>query len=345
MAIPTSGAISFDTIQTEFGGTNPISLNEYYAGGSFVQAGASGTNGAVPSSGAISMNQFYGTFKPAPPGQQAFITEGCYTWVAPTGVTSVSVVTVGASRGDASTGYGTAGAGLGYKNNYSVTPGSSYNVKVGTPNSNTTNMTSYFVSDAVVAGRGPTIYIASRYLCGGTYVGDGGGNGGNAYTGCAFNAASASGGGAGGYSGNGGSSKGNGDTGNSGAGGGGGAAGSFRTQYNGGGGGGGVGILGQGSNGAGGVPTVGGAGQTSTSSGGGGGSGGQAGGSASVTLDCGGGASPPFSGSAKGGDYGGGGGRNNCGFGGITLGGGKGAVRIIWPGCARTFPSTRTANE
>jgi hypothetical protein len=25
--------------------------------------------------------------------------------------------------------------------------------------------------------------------------------------------------------------------------------------------------------------------------------------------------------------------------------GGGGAVRIIWPGCARSFPSTRTTNE
>jgi hypothetical protein len=25
--------------------------------------------------------------------------------------------------------------------------------------------------------------------------------------------------------------------------------------------------------------------------------------------------------------------------------GARGAVRIIWPGCARSFPSTRTANE
>jgi hypothetical protein len=24
---------------------------------------------------------------------------------------------------------------------------------------------------------------------------------------------------------------------------------------------------------------------------------------------------------------------------------GTGAVRIIWPGCARSYPSTRTANE
>jgi hypothetical protein len=30
MALPSSGAISFSQIQTEFGGTNPISLSEYY---------------------------------------------------------------------------------------------------------------------------------------------------------------------------------------------------------------------------------------------------------------------------------------------------------------------------
>lgn len=61
MPIPSSGAISLDTIQTEFGGSNPISLSEYYAGGSYVPAGTSGTNGAVPSSGEISFSIFYGT--------------------------------------------------------------------------------------------------------------------------------------------------------------------------------------------------------------------------------------------------------------------------------------------
>ena len=48
-------------IQTEFGGSNPISLSEYYAGGSYVPAGTSGTYGAVPSSGTISIRNFYGT--------------------------------------------------------------------------------------------------------------------------------------------------------------------------------------------------------------------------------------------------------------------------------------------
>jgi hypothetical protein len=61
MTLPTSGPLSLSDIQTEFGGSNPISLSEYYAGGGLVPAGTSGTYGAVPSSGAISLQNFYGT--------------------------------------------------------------------------------------------------------------------------------------------------------------------------------------------------------------------------------------------------------------------------------------------
>jgi hypothetical protein len=61
MSIPSSGPLNLTTIQTEFGGTNPIGLNEYYAGGAYVPAGTTGTYGAVPSSGAISIRNFYGT--------------------------------------------------------------------------------------------------------------------------------------------------------------------------------------------------------------------------------------------------------------------------------------------
>jgi len=61
VALPTSGTLTLADIQTEFGGSNPIGLSEYYAGGSYVPAGTSGTNGAVPSSGTISVSNFYGT--------------------------------------------------------------------------------------------------------------------------------------------------------------------------------------------------------------------------------------------------------------------------------------------
>ena len=49
MTLQASGAISFTDIQTEFGDVNPISLSEYYA----LATG-------LPSSGAISLNAFYG---------------------------------------------------------------------------------------------------------------------------------------------------------------------------------------------------------------------------------------------------------------------------------------------
>ena len=48
-----------------------------------------------------------------PPGQQAYTTAGTYSWVAPAGVTKVSVVAVGGGSGNNTTGGG--GGGLGYK--------------------------------------------------------------------------------------------------------------------------------------------------------------------------------------------------------------------------------------
>ena len=63
MTVKSSGSLAFSEIQAEFGGSNPISLSEYYAGGLYVTAGTTGINGAVPSSGAISVSKFYGTQK------------------------------------------------------------------------------------------------------------------------------------------------------------------------------------------------------------------------------------------------------------------------------------------
>lgn len=61
MALPSSGPLTLSAIQTEFGGSSPTSLTEYYAGGGLVPSGTSGTNGPVPSSGAIRIQNFYGT--------------------------------------------------------------------------------------------------------------------------------------------------------------------------------------------------------------------------------------------------------------------------------------------
>lgn len=58
MALQTSGAISLLNIATEFGGTAPHSLSEYYRGGGLVPNTPANTN--VPTSGVISLSNFYG---------------------------------------------------------------------------------------------------------------------------------------------------------------------------------------------------------------------------------------------------------------------------------------------
>ena len=61
MTLPTSGPISMTYVRSEFGGDPQSALGEYYAGGPYVPAGTSGTYGAVPSTGQISLRDFYGT--------------------------------------------------------------------------------------------------------------------------------------------------------------------------------------------------------------------------------------------------------------------------------------------
>lgn len=259
-------------------------------------------------------------------GCQSYTTAGTYTWVAPSGVTSVSVVAIGGgASGYLCTPQG--GGGLGYKNNYSVTPGGSYTVVVGasggTGMAGSPGNPSYFCSTSVVRGGGG---IGNSGAGTGTYTGDGGGNGGR-YAG-----------GAGGYSGNGGSS------GTSGAGGAGGG-GKTRTYCSGcifylvgGPGGGGVGLFGEGSSGTG-SNICGLYGLT--------GAGGGSGGASSNAV-------PNSFGSINGttgGAYGGGGGAAGYTYNfatctqtfGPTRDGGVGAVRIVWPGATRTFPSTDVA--
>ena len=102
-------------------------------------------------------------------GQVAFTTPGSFSWTAPAGVTSVSVVAVGGGGegGEANTcdAAGGGGGGLGWKNAIAVAPGTNYSVVVGAGGSMlSTNVydqdgdsggNSYFISISVVAGHGP----------------------------------------------------------------------------------------------------------------------------------------------------------------------------------------------
>jgi|TARA_B100001093_G_scaffold472087_1_gene494879 hypothetical protein len=71
MTTPT-GAISFANLQSEFGGSNPISLSEYYSGGSLL--GAPLNN--VASSGAINMNSLRNVDKRSGSGNQVNVRSG-----------------------------------------------------------------------------------------------------------------------------------------------------------------------------------------------------------------------------------------------------------------------------
>lgn len=261
-------------------------------------------------------------------GSQLFTSTGTYTWVAPAGVTSVSVLTIGKGGNGGNSGfvcgYGNAGGGgggggaLAYKNNISVTPGNSYTIKFCCGYS-------CFATNTVRASHGNNGIdfcaggggLAANSTGDAKYSGGTGGSGTYQFPTKGF---SGGGGGAAGYSGAGGKG-GNGQTGGtggcSGSGGGGGGGGSATATNTVSGGGGGVGVLGEGSSGGGGGASLpGGNGSSGTS-----------------------GAS-----NKDGGTYGGGGGGKSFDVAGTSGTGGAGSVRIIWPGSTRSFPSTNAGN-
>ena len=280
-------------------------------------------------------------------GCSVYTTPGTYTFKAPAGVTYVSALFIGAGgTGGPQARYicccigcyvyiggrGGSGGGVGWANAYPTTPGNNYSVKVGSPGSGcdygsvgTSSFTPY-VAPKQTQSTGGSWNGGAGYNCAGMGHGGifGAGGRGPNYSG----GITLGGGGGGGAAAcalqyNGGGAGGSGDTGNGGratsgssgvyggAGGGGGGCGSVNR----GGGGGGTGLYGVGSSGSGG----------------------------GVNGGVGGGGSGGNSGSAgNGGAYGGGG----AGDGGTYYSssghgtGGGGAVRIVWPGNTRSWPST-----
>ena len=263
-----------------------------------------------------------------PRGESTYTIPGTFSWVCPAGVTSVSVVCVGAGGCPIprNGGYSSAGGGaLAWANNITVTPGTSYSIVVGDVAPDAPWDTSIPSGSSSAFGRiagggysGAISYGGNGGSPSGTVgTSQGGGNGGKGGDGN-----TSGGGGAGGYSGDGGlggslynNAQGMQMAGSNGAGGGGGGG------YNGGGGG--VGLNGQGSNGVGqlinnNLLATGGSGGASPIGGGGN--------NTSITDIF----------SRHGGRYGGGASRNAT----SQFPGGQGAVRIVWPGNTRSFPST-----
>ena len=125
MAIPSTGSISMSDIQTEFGGSNPISLSEYYAGGGQTPAGTTGNNGTVPSSGAIDMGDFRGStnavYMDADGGTET--TSGDYKFHKFNSSGTFSVNTVGNPAGSNTIDYIIVAGGAGSSHPGNWTPG------------------------------------------------------------------------------------------------------------------------------------------------------------------------------------------------------------------------------
>lgn len=272
-----------------------------------------------------------------------------FSFVVPSGVTSISAVVVGPG-GPYQGAYEWSGLGgaLVYGNDMAVTPGETLSIdfRYGV------NRSDWFTK----LRRGATeLLYAGQYTNRGGTEADGGGNGGYANIGdYGYGWMSGGAGGAGGYTGSGGAG-GNGSlgingaqlSGKAGAGGGGGGGANNTTNLWGGytsaaGGGGGVGLLGQGANGAGGPYNN----WNYGPEGGGGGSGGEGGGAGGVEplYDCCGNIidRPPNGG--YGGAYGGATGGRGLFYWPDNATAGPGACRLIWPGNTRTFPNTNTGN-
>ena len=65
----------------------------------------------------------------ADPGQ-AVLSPGTTSWTCPAGVTSISVLAIGAGGASGTSLNGPGGGGMGYRNNITVSPGTSYTVSV-----------------------------------------------------------------------------------------------------------------------------------------------------------------------------------------------------------------------
>ena len=140
MSITNPGyPVSLTDIQTEYGGTDPTGLNEYYRNGSYVPTNA--YTGAIPTAGAISFADFYGSQK-FTTSSTVYATAGSFSFVVPSGVTSVSttIIAAGGGGGHGSSGregasYGGGGGGGGAGGlsvaSLAVTPGETLTVNVG----------------------------------------------------------------------------------------------------------------------------------------------------------------------------------------------------------------------
>jgi len=335
-----SGSITYSLASGSFpGGTTLNSSNGVISGSSTDAVGSYTYNftiNATANGFTISRAFTWSTTINPPVGQQLYYGttnnsggESTYTWVAPAGVSTVSVAAIGAGGG----GYygwavcGGAGGALTWANGIPVTPGQSYTIKAGRGGcwSQSGGGCSCFPGVMQANGGRCGCCPGCCSISGSGYTGSAGGASGTP----AYPNTAGGGGAGGGYAGN---QCRYSNSGYTGCHGGGGNATAVHSSTYGSGGGGGTGINGQGNNG-----TCGNGGYShQTGSGGRGGSGGTCGKPGEPWSN------GRGNGHACGGCFGGGGGGGGTSHGGGW--GGPGAVRIMW-GSGRAYPSTNTGDQ
>lgn len=143
MSLPSTGNLSLSAVLAEFGGT-ATSLSELYRNGSVVNASPYNliaADDSIPTSGNISLSDFYGTAYQAAPDTLIYSSPGSTTFYYPVGIASVTVdLIVGAGGGGSSESFcgdgfsGGAGGTGGYYQNVSITQqpkNTAYTVTVG----------------------------------------------------------------------------------------------------------------------------------------------------------------------------------------------------------------------
>jgi hypothetical protein len=126
MAVPTTD-VTLGSIQTEFGGANPISLSEYVRGGLYVPSGTTSAYGTIPTTTSdISMGVFRGTVAFVP-GSNTFTSNA--TFVVPSyGTITIEAWGGGGGGGEAA---GAAAAISGQTPAATTITGGSVNISAG----------------------------------------------------------------------------------------------------------------------------------------------------------------------------------------------------------------------
>ena len=156
MALQTTGAISLSDIQTEFGGTNPISMSEYYRGGGLV----SSNNASIPESGLIKTSQFYGASAYATMYEQVLTGSGTFTPLYAGAMAIIQIGGGGGSGGCSASGNGQDYSIYGYRGK---TGGSGASASIFVTDIDDFSGGSYSIGAGGAGGSVSTSSVAGRY--------------------------------------------------------------------------------------------------------------------------------------------------------------------------------------